>query len=102
MKALLTVRGGYGTVVVDARRDGPERAKGCAFPALVTTDTPCYSGEISVVAVGTTSRFVADLGLLSRAVEYGEVVPPRRSARRARANPPARSCRRARAGSPPV
>jgi NitT/TauT family transport system substrate-binding protein len=33
----VAVRGGYGTLVVDARRDGPEQAKGYTFPALVTS-----------------------------------------------------------------
>lgn len=37
MGAELAVRGGYGTVVVDARRDGPEDAKGYTFPALVAS-----------------------------------------------------------------
>jgi ABC-type nitrate/sulfonate/bicarbonate transport system substrate-binding protein len=37
MGAELAVRGGYGTVVVDARRDGPEEARGYTFPALVAT-----------------------------------------------------------------
>lgn len=34
----VAVRAGYGTVVVDARRDGPEEAKGYTFPALVCTE----------------------------------------------------------------
>jgi len=34
----VALRGGYGTVVVDARRDGPEAAKGYTFPALVATE----------------------------------------------------------------
>ena len=38
MGAEVAVRGGYGVVVVDARRDGPEEAKGYTFPALVTSD----------------------------------------------------------------
>ena len=38
MGAEVAVRGGYGAVVVDARRDGPEAAKGYTFPALVATD----------------------------------------------------------------
>jgi ABC-type nitrate/sulfonate/bicarbonate transport system substrate-binding protein len=37
MGAELAVRGGYGTVVIDARRDGPGEAKGYTFPALVAT-----------------------------------------------------------------
>ena len=33
----VAVRNGYGSVVVDARRDGPEEARGYTFPALVAT-----------------------------------------------------------------
>jgi ABC-type nitrate/sulfonate/bicarbonate transport system substrate-binding protein len=33
----VSVRNGFGSVVVDARRDGPEAAKGYTFPALVAT-----------------------------------------------------------------
>src|SRR5712691_2735505 len=38
MGAEVAVRGGYGTVVIDARRDGPEEARGYTFPALVATE----------------------------------------------------------------
>jgi len=38
MGAEVAVRGGYGTVVVDARRDGPDEAKGYTFPALAATE----------------------------------------------------------------
>jgi NitT/TauT family transport system substrate-binding protein len=38
MGAEVAVRGGYGTVVVDARRDGPEEARGYTFPALAATE----------------------------------------------------------------
>ena len=38
MGAEVAVRGGYGALVVDARRDGPEEAKGYTFPALVTSE----------------------------------------------------------------
>jgi ABC-type nitrate/sulfonate/bicarbonate transport system substrate-binding protein len=38
MGAEVAVRGGYGTVVVDARRNGPEAAKGYTFPALACTE----------------------------------------------------------------
>jgi ABC-type nitrate/sulfonate/bicarbonate transport system substrate-binding protein len=37
MGAELAVRGGYGNVVIDARRNGPQEAKGYTFPALVAT-----------------------------------------------------------------
>ena len=38
MGAEVAVRGGYGSVVIDARRDGPEEAKGYTFPALAVTE----------------------------------------------------------------
>ena len=38
MGAEVAVRKGIGTVVLDARRDGPEEAKGYTFPALVCTE----------------------------------------------------------------
>ena len=38
MGAEVAVRSGVGTVVLDARRDGSEEAKGYTFPALVTTE----------------------------------------------------------------
>jgi NitT/TauT family transport system substrate-binding protein len=37
MGAEVAVRNGIGTVVVDARRDGPPAARGYTFPAFVTT-----------------------------------------------------------------
>jgi len=38
MGAEVAVRNGIGTVVLDARRDGSEEAKGYTFPALVATE----------------------------------------------------------------
>jgi ABC-type nitrate/sulfonate/bicarbonate transport system substrate-binding protein len=38
MGAEVAVRNGIGTVVLDARRNGPEEAKGYTFPALVATE----------------------------------------------------------------
>ena len=38
MGAEVALRGGYGALVIDARRDGPEEAKGYTFPALVTSE----------------------------------------------------------------
>jgi NitT/TauT family transport system substrate-binding protein len=38
MGAEVAVRSGVGTVVLDARRDGSEEAKGYTFPALVATE----------------------------------------------------------------
>ena len=37
MGAEVAVRNGIGTLVLDARRDGSEEAKGYTFPALVAT-----------------------------------------------------------------
>jgi NitT/TauT family transport system substrate-binding protein len=39
MGAEVAVRNGIGTLVLDARRDGSEEAKGYTFPALVTSDS---------------------------------------------------------------
>ena len=41
MGAEVAVRNGIGTVVLDARRNGPEEAKGYTFPALVATEETC-------------------------------------------------------------
>lgn len=38
MGAEVAVRGGYGALVIDARRNGPEAAKDYTFPALVATE----------------------------------------------------------------
>jgi ABC-type nitrate/sulfonate/bicarbonate transport system substrate-binding protein len=38
MGAEVAVKGGYGTLVLDARRDGSALAKGYTFPALVSSD----------------------------------------------------------------
>jgi ABC-type nitrate/sulfonate/bicarbonate transport system substrate-binding protein len=128
MGAELAVRGGYGTVVVDARRDGPEEARGYTFPALVASgrmlaerpevvhagaravtraqrllaenptratevgnrvfppveagliaelvrrDAPFYDAAISPETFERMNRFAAELGLLSGAVKYDDVV----------------------------
>lgn len=39
MGAEVAVKSGIGTLVLDARRDGPEEARGYTFPALVTSET---------------------------------------------------------------
>ena len=41
MGAEVAVRSGIGTVVLDARRNGPQEAKGYTFPALVATEETC-------------------------------------------------------------
>jgi len=128
MGAEVAVRGGYGALVIDARRDGPEAAKGYTFPALVATektirdnpkaaagavravvaaqkalredpgratevgrklfppteagliaelvrrDLPFYDPSISKAAVEAMNRFAADLKLLSRSMDYDDVV----------------------------
>ena len=128
MGAEVAVRNGIGTVVLDARREASEEAKGYTFPALVTTDrmirekpesvrsavhavkaaqkalkedpgratvvgnrlfppteagliaelirrdAPFYDPTISEQAVDSMNRFARDLGLLSKAVRYEEVV----------------------------
>ena len=128
MGAEVAVRNGIGTVVLDARREASEEARGYTFPALVTTDrmirekpesvrsavhavkaaqkalkkdpgratvvgnrlfppteagliaelirrdAPFYDPAISEQAVDSMNRFARDLGLLSKAVRYEEVV----------------------------
>lgn len=128
MGAEVAVKGGIGTLVLDARREGSEQAKGYTFPALVTSeriirdkpdaaraairavkaaqqilkrdperatevgrklfppaeagmiaelirrDLPYYDAAISPQTVESMNRFARDLGLLSRAVPYGQVV----------------------------
>ncbi len=43
---------------------------------LIRRDAPSYSGEIPAAAVEGMNRFAAEMGLLSRAVGYGEVAHP--------------------------
>jgi len=128
MGAEVAVKSGIGTLVLDARREGSEEAKGYTFPALVTSeriirekpdaaraairavkaaqqilkrdperatevgrklfppaeagmiaelirrDLPYYDAAISPQTVESMNRFARDLGLLSRAVPYGQVV----------------------------
>jgi len=35
----IALKGGFGTLLLDARRDGPDEIRGYTFPALVTSDT---------------------------------------------------------------
>lgn len=39
MGAWVAARGGFGTIITDVRRDGPQRAKDFTFPAMVTSQT---------------------------------------------------------------
>jgi ABC-type nitrate/sulfonate/bicarbonate transport system substrate-binding protein len=128
MGAEVAVRSGVGTLVLDARRDAGDEAKGYTFPALVASqriidakpevaraairavkaaqqilkrdpdratevgkklfppteagliaelirrDAPYYDPEISPRSVESMNRFARELGLLSRTVDYKEVV----------------------------
>jgi ABC-type nitrate/sulfonate/bicarbonate transport system substrate-binding protein len=64
MGAALAVRGGYGTVVVDARRDGPEEAKGYTFPALLAASGWLAqhpdAGAAGIRAVQRAQRLLAE------------------------------------------
>ena len=128
MGAEVAVMNGIGTLVLDARREASDAAKGYTFPAMVTSDkilrdnpegaraaikavkqaqqilknsperatevggklfppaeagliaglikrdTPFYDATISPQTVEAMNRFARDLGLLSRAVKYEDVV----------------------------
>jgi ABC-type nitrate/sulfonate/bicarbonate transport system substrate-binding protein len=128
MGAEVAVKGGIGTLVLDARRDGTPEMKGYTFPALVTSerlirerpeaaraaikavqsaqkvlkedpsrataigrklfppaeagmiaelirrDLPFYDSSISENSVASMNRFSRDLGILSKAVKYEDVV----------------------------
>ena len=128
MGAEVAVREGFGTVLLDARRDGTSEMKGYTFPALVCTektirerpdvaraaikavhsaqaalkedpsrataigrklfppqeasliaelirrDAPFYDPAISPQSVTSMNNFAREMGLLSRQVNYGDVV----------------------------
>jgi NitT/TauT family transport system substrate-binding protein len=128
MGAEVAVKSGIGTLVLDARREASDEARGYTFPALVTSkrvisenpdaaraairavklaqqmlkqdpglatgvgkklfppeeagliaelirrDTAFYDPEISAASVESMNRFARDLGLLSRPVQYEDVV----------------------------
>jgi sulfonate transport system substrate-binding protein len=78
MGAEVAVRGGYGVVVVDARRDGPEDAKGYTFPALVATErTISENPKAAAAALRAVHR--AQVALRenpARATEVGKKVFP--------------------------
>jgi len=75
----VSVRNGYGSVVVDARRDGPEAAKGYTFPALVATSR-MLAERPDVVKAGARAVRRAQQLLIeepSRATAVGQrVFPP--------------------------
>ena len=79
MGAEVAVRSGIGTLVLDARRDGSEEAKGCTFPALVTTqrliDENPAAAAAAVRAVMNAQRALKDNP--ERATEVGrKLFPP--------------------------
>ena len=78
MGAEVAVRGGYGTLVVDARRDGPEAAKGYTFPALVVAEKTIRDNPKA--AAGAVRAVIAAQDALrkdpSRATEVGEKLFP--------------------------
>jgi NitT/TauT family transport system substrate-binding protein len=57
MGAEIAVRGGFGTVVVDVRRDGPKAAFGYTFGALAATDT--FIARAPEAAAGAVRAVVA-------------------------------------------
>ena len=79
MGAEVAVRSGIGTLVLDARRDGSEEAKGYTFPALVTTqklidENPAAAAD-AVRAVMNAQRALKDDP--ERATEVGrKLFPP--------------------------
>jgi ABC-type nitrate/sulfonate/bicarbonate transport system substrate-binding protein len=78
MGAEVAVRGGYGTVVIDARRDGPEEAKGYTFPALVTSENVLRenpkAASAAVRAVKAAQKALKEDA--NRATEAGKKVFP--------------------------
>lgn len=79
MGAEVAVRSGIGTLVLDARRDGSEEAKGYTFPALVTTQR--LIDENPTAAAGAVRAIMnAQLALKEnpeRATEVGrKLFPP--------------------------
>jgi ABC-type nitrate/sulfonate/bicarbonate transport system substrate-binding protein len=78
MGAEVAVRGGYGALVIDARRDGPEEAKSYTFPALVTSDRVLQenpkAAAAAVRAVQAAQKALKDDP--SRATEVGKKLFP--------------------------
>src|SRR5438552_8281490 len=79
MAAEIALRGGFGALVIDARRgDGPKASRHYTFPALipelVRRDAPYYDPTISMEAVDSLNAFARATGLLSGAPAYEQVV----------------------------
>jgi len=69
MAAELAVRGGYGAIVVDARRgDGPEGSRHYTFPALVAAQERTTAAAARAVAAAQTA-LKADPSLATRAAK---------------------------------
>jgi len=78
MGAEVAVRRGIGTVVIDARRDGPPAARGYTFPALVATqklvdEQPDVAAAAVRAIVGAQRALKADP---ERATEVGKALFP--------------------------
>jgi ABC-type nitrate/sulfonate/bicarbonate transport system substrate-binding protein len=79
MGAEVAVRSGIGTLVLDARREGSEEAKGYTFPALVTSqkviDEKPEAARAAVRAVKAAQQLLKDNP--ARATEVGrKLFPP--------------------------
>ncbi len=79
MGAEVAVRSGIGTLVLDARRDGSEEAKGYTFPALVTSDSIIEknpdAARAAIRAVKAAQQILKDNP--ARATEVGrKLFPP--------------------------
>lgn len=76
MGAEVAVRGGYGTVLVDARRgDGPPGSTGYTFPALMTSERLLAGHGDSVAAVMRAVRYAQ--AALAKQPELAETVGER-------------------------
>lgn len=78
MGAEVAVRSGIGTLVLDARREGSEEAKGYTFPALVTSDALLTSkpdaARAAVRAVKAAQQMLRDNP--ERAAQVGRILFP--------------------------
>jgi NitT/TauT family transport system substrate-binding protein len=78
MGAEIAERGGFGTVVIDVRRDGPKSAFDCTFGALAATDTLIAhapeTAAAAVRAVVAAQRALAEEP--SRAIAVGRTLFP--------------------------
>jgi len=82
MGAEVALRGGYGSVVIDARRNGPEDARGYTFPALVATEKTTreepLKAQAAVRAVQAAQKALREDP--ERATEVGRKLFPRMEA----------------------